>query len=88
MVFPVAPLTPVLMVALQPLTRSSWAGRLPGVAVGDAFWSNTGEAAGLVAAGQAEYAPEGTPEPPPEPPWTARQTPGFGAGTSNCTGSG
>lgn len=83
--FPLQPPTPVLMVALQPLTKSSWAGRLPNIAIGDAFWSNSREAPALVAAGQAEIAPEGTVAPPVEPPYTVHGSPGFAAGTSNSS---
>jgi hypothetical protein len=55
------------------------------VSVGEAFWASSREAPGLVAGGQAEYAPEGTVAPPAEPAWTAHGIPGFGAGTSNCS---
>lgn len=83
--FPVPPLPDVLLVALQPLTKSSWAGRLPNIAVGDAFWASGMEAPGLVAAGQAEIAPPDTVAPPAEPRYTAHGSPGFGAGTSNSS---
>jgi hypothetical protein len=82
---PLPPNQPVLLVALQPLTRSAWSGRLPDVSAGEAFWASSREAPGLVADGQAEYAPEGTEAPPPEPPHTVHGTAGFGAGTSNCS---
>jgi hypothetical protein len=83
--FPLPPNRPVLLVALQPLTQSAWSGRLPDVGAGEAFWASSREAPGLVADGQAEYAPEGTAAPPPEPPHTVHGTAGFGAGTSNCS---
>ena len=73
------------MVALADLSQSSWAGRLPNVAVNEAFWASSRDVPGLVAAGLAELAPEGTVAPPVEPAWTAHGTPGFGAGTSNST---
>ena len=83
--WPVGPWVPVAMVALQPLAQNSWAGYLPGVAAGQPFWASSRDVPGLLAAGQAEYAPEGTVMPPVEPPHTAHGSPGFGAGTSNCT---
>lgn len=83
--FPLQPPAPVLLLALEPLTKSSWAGQLPPIATGDAFWSNTREAPGLIAAGQAEIAPEGTVAPPVEPAYTAHGSPGFAAGTSNSS---
>jgi hypothetical protein len=83
--FPVGPWVPVLMVSLQPLSRSSWAGQLTPVTVGAAFWASSREAPGLVAAGQAEIAPPGTIAPPVEPPHTVHGSPGFGAGTSNSS---
>jgi len=72
-----------LMIALTDLSRSSWSGRLPDVHDGDPFWASARDAVSLVAAGQAEYAPDGTVAPPPEPPHTVHGTAGFGAGTSN-----
>lgn len=83
--FPLQPPTPVLLLALQPLSRSSWAGRLPNLATGDPFWSDSREAPGLIAAGQAEIAPPNTVAPHPEPAHTVHGTPGFGAGTSNSS---
>jgi hypothetical protein len=83
--FPLQPPAPVLMLALQPLTKQSWAGQLQPISTGDAFWSDSREAPGLIAAGQAEIAPEGTVAPPPEPPHTVHGQPGFGAGTSNSS---
>lgn len=82
---PLPPNVPVLLVALQPLTKSSWAGRLPNIGVGDPFWASSREAPGLVASGQAEYAPPGTVAPPPEPPHTVHGTAGFGRGASNSS---
>lgn len=83
--FPLAPGPNRLMIALTDLSRSSWAGRLPNANTGDAFWASARDAVSLVAAGQAEYAPDGTVAPPPEPAHTVHGTPGFGAGTSNSS---
>ena len=83
--WPVGPWLPVLMIAQAGLTQSSWAGRLPNVTDGQVFWASSRDAPGLVADGQAIYAPPGTPAPPVEPPYTAHGTPGFAAGTSNST---
>lgn len=83
--FPLTPPTPVLLIALQPLTKSSWAGQLPPIGIGDPFWSNSREAPGLIAAGQAEIAPPDTVAPPAEPRYTVHGSPGFGAGTSNSS---
>jgi hypothetical protein len=83
--FPVGPWVPVLMVSLQPLSRSSWAGQLTPVAANEVFWASSRDAPGLAADGQAEYAPPGTIAPPVEPPRTVHGQPGFGAGTSNCS---
>jgi hypothetical protein len=73
------------MIALQPLSRSTWAGRLPDLAVNEPFWASARDAVSLVASGQAEYAPPGTVAPPAEPAHTAHGSPGFGAGTSNSS---
>ncbi len=84
--FPVGPWTNVLMVATTTeLGQESWAGKLPNVAPGEAFWATSRDVPGLLAAGLAELAPEGTVAPPAEPAWTAWGSPGFGAGTSNST---
>jgi hypothetical protein len=83
--FPLPPNVPVLLVALQPLTQSAWSGRLANVAVGQPFWASSREAPGLVAAEQAEYAPDGTVAPPPEPAHTVHGTTGFGAGAANSS---
>jgi hypothetical protein len=82
---PLPPNRPALMVALQPLTQASWAGRLPSVAVGEAFWAEARIVPSLIAAGQAEIAPPGTVAPPIEPPHTVHGSPGFGTGTSNSS---
>jgi hypothetical protein len=79
------PLPQRLMIALQPLSRSLLAGRLPNVGVNEPFWASARDSVWLVADGFAEYAPDGTVAPPPEPAWTAHGTPGFGAGTSNSS---
>lgn len=74
------------MIALiDGLNVSAWSGRLPNVNAGEAFWAPARNAVSLVAAGQAEYAPDGTIAPPPEPPHTVHGTPGVGAGTSNSS---
>jgi hypothetical protein len=77
--------TRTLMVALVELEQSGWAGRLPEVAASQPLWVRTDQAAELVAAGLAAYAPATTPLPPWELSHTAHQTPGVGAATSNCT---
>lgn len=79
------PFIPTLMLALQPLYQASWAGRLPNVPAGEAFWASSRDVPSLIAAGLAELAPPGTVAPPVEPRWTAHGSPGFGAGTSNST---
>lgn len=73
------------MIALAGLSQSSWAGRLPNISDGAAFWASSRDVPSLVAAGLAEIAPNGTVAPPVEPAWTAHGSPGFGAGTSNST---
>jgi len=82
---PVGPWVPVLMIALQPLSQQSWAGQLAPIAANQPFWASSRDVPGLIANGQAELAPEGTVAPPVEPPHTAHGSPGFGAGTSNCS---
>lgn len=81
------PVTPVLLVSLSaaPLYQSTPAGRLPNVSEGQAFWASSLDAPGLVAAGLAEIAPEGTIAPPVEPAWTANGVAGFAAGSSNSS---
>ena len=83
--FPVGPFVPTLMLALAPLSQSSWAGRLPDVATGEAFWASSRDVPSLVAAGLAELAPPDTVAPPVEPAYTAHGSPGFAAGTSNAS---
>jgi hypothetical protein len=82
---PVGPWLPVLMVSVVPLSQQSWAGELSPVAANVPFWASSRDAPGLVAAGQAIYAPSGTIPPPVEPAYTAHGTPGFAAGTSNSS---
>jgi hypothetical protein len=82
---PLPPNIPVLLVALQPLVQSAWSGRLKNVSIGEAFWASSREAPGLVADGQAEYAPPDTVAPPPEPRYTVHGTAGFADGTSNSS---
>jgi hypothetical protein len=83
--FPLPPNVPQLMVALKPLAQAAWAGRLPNVTAGEAFWAAARDVAQLTAGGWAQAAPPGTPAPPPEPPHTVHGTPGVGAGTSNSS---
>jgi hypothetical protein len=83
--FPVGPWIPVLMVSLVPLSQTSWAQKLTPVAANEAFWAMSRDVPGLIAAGQAVLAPEGTVAPPVEPPHTVHGSPGFGAGTSNSS---
>ncbi|MFI5079502.1 MAG: hypothetical protein ACHQCE_00390 [Streptosporangiales bacterium] len=79
--------TRTLMIALAAeLEQSTQSGRLPEVLAGQPFWARTDQAAELVAAGLAAYAPTGT-QLRPEPPWTAHQVPGFARGTSNASPS-
>ena len=85
--WPVGPWVPTLMIALEPLSQSSWAGKLPNVSVSEPFWASSRDVPGLIAAGLAELAPPNTVAPPVEPAWTAHGSPGFGAGTSNSTHS-
>ncbi len=76
--------TTVLMIALTELEQSTQAGRLPEVAAGRPFWAKANQAAELVAAGLAAYAPTGT-QLRPEPPYTVSEVPGFARGTSNAS---
>jgi hypothetical protein len=86
--FPVGPWTNVLMVATATeLGQESWAGRLPNVTPGQAFWATSRDVPSLLASGQAILAPPDTVAPPAEPAWTAHGQPGFGAGTSNSSHS-
>ena len=73
------------MIALADLSQSAWSGQLPAITAGDAFWASSRQVPSLIAARQAELAPEGTPEPPHEPRYTAHGIAGFGAGTSNSS---
>jgi hypothetical protein len=75
----------VLMIALATLGRYGQSGQLPPVQAGEAFFTRERETAGLVANGQAAYAPAATPLPRPEPPWTVRGVPGAGRATSNAS---
>jgi hypothetical protein len=73
-----------LLVAVVELEQSGWAGRLPEVKAGSAFWAHTDQAADLVAGGMAAYAPAGT-QLRAEPPWTVAEVPGLARGTSNAS---
>ncbi len=77
--------TRTLLIASQRLEQSSWAGRLPDVQAGSAFWAATTDAVGLVSGGLASYAPDNTPLPRAEPAHTVNGVEGFGAGTSNSS---
>jgi hypothetical protein len=74
-----------LMISLRVLSQRGLAQRLPDVPGGSAFWALTRQAADLVSASLAVYAPAGTALPRPEPVWTAAQVPGFGAGAANVS---
>jgi hypothetical protein len=76
--------TRTLMIALRELEQSTRAGRLPEVLAGHPFWARSRDAAGLVAAGLAVYAPTGT-QLRPEPPYTVSEVPGFARRTSNAS---
>jgi hypothetical protein len=81
---PIAPSTPVLMVALLPLKQWSQAGPLPPVAPGHAFWANSRQVSVLISAGQARLWVNGDPPvPQAEPPHTAYGVPGLGTGVTN-----
>jgi len=73
------------MIAPTRVSQNTDAGHLRDVTPGQAFWAAPADAAGLITAGQAYYAPGGTSAPPPEPSWTANGSPGFAVGTSNCS---
>jgi hypothetical protein len=73
-----------LMIALRELEQSARSGRLPEVLAGQPFWARAADAAWLVAAGLAAYAPAGT-QLRPEPPYTVSEVPGFARGTSNAS---
>jgi hypothetical protein len=75
----------VLMIALVTVGRYDQSGQLPPVQAGEAFFVVERDTAGLVANGQAAYAPVGTPLPQPEPPWTVTMVPGLGRATSNVS---
>ena len=85
---PVGPWLPVLLVSTVPLSQQSWAGELQPVPAGQTFWASSRDVPGLIAAGQAVYAPSGTVPPSVEPAYTAHGTPGFAAGTSNSSSPG
>jgi hypothetical protein len=75
----------VVMVALARIMVADLAERLADIQPGSCFWARLDGAAGLIAAGQAAYAPAGTPWPLAEPPWTARGVAGAGRGTTNSS---
>jgi hypothetical protein len=73
------------MIALQVLNRQNQSGSMSPVPDGAAFWAQTKQAAILVQAGQAAYAPTGTPEPHMDPPKTVHGQPGYATGTTNSS---
>lgn len=75
------------MTALTTLQQTSWAGRLPNVSPGQAFWCKPVDVQPLISAGYAVTAPPGTPAPLPEPSLTAHGIPGIAAGTTNASRS-
>jgi hypothetical protein len=80
------PYVPVLMTALVELQQTSWAGRLPNVAIGQPFWCKYSEVAPLTSAGYARAWQAGDPPAPlPEPKFTAHGTAGVAAGTTNAS---
>jgi hypothetical protein len=83
--FPLTPEPPQLLIALKPLSQASWAGRLPAVGIGGAFWAEARSVPYLIADGYAEIAPPDTVAPPVEPAHTVHGSPGFGAGTSSVS---
>jgi hypothetical protein len=76
--------TRTLMIALVTLEQQTRSARLPNVAPTQPFWARTDQAAGLVAAGLAAYAPSGT-QLRAEPVLTVSEVPGLAAGTSNAS---
>lgn len=76
---------PVVMIALQALFQSAITGRLPNISPGGKFWAKYNDMVALLAGGMAVVAPPGTVPPAPEPPYTANQTAGVAAGTSNSS---
>ena len=74
-----------LMIALMQLNRQNQSGALPPVPDGAAFWASTSQAAILVQAGQAAYAPADTPQPHMDPPKTVHGQPGYATGTTNSS---
>ena len=81
------PSTPVGMVALENLTRSTWAGAVAPVAAGQSFWARYADSAGLIAGGLARAWTDSDAMLPasPEQPLTAHGIAGFAAGTSNAS---
>lgn len=75
---------PVLMVALQAFHAHNQATGLPDVQVGQVFWADSNQQAGLIATGVASLAPPGTPAPKPLA-RTVSGWPGLGAGTANSS---
>ena len=76
----------MLMTALVQLQQTTWAGRLPNVAAGQAFWCKPGDVTPLTSAGYARAWQAGDPPAPPfEPPYTAHGIPGIAAGTTNAS---
>lgn len=79
-------MTPVLMVALVPLSQQSLAGPLPKVAAGQVFWASSLDQAQLIAGGLARNWVTGDPPAPQvEPPYTVNGVPGLAKGTTNAS---
>lgn len=76
--------TRTLIIALARLSQQTSSGRPPDVPAGSPFWARSTDAAGLVVAGLAAYAPAGTTLRPSQP-WSVRGVPGSARGTSNAS---
>jgi hypothetical protein len=83
---PIAPSTPVLMVALMDMNQSSQAGPLPRIKSGHSFWASSRQVQVLIGANQARLWQAGDPPAPPaEPRSTVNGVPGLATGTSNSS---
>jgi hypothetical protein len=75
---------PVLAVALAVMPAHNQVTGLPPLQIGQVFWADSDQMAGLIAAGLAEAAPPGTAYPKPLP-GTVNGWPGLGAATANAS---
>lgn len=83
---PIAPSTPVLMVALAELKQYTQASRLPNVHIGQSFWANSRQSPSLIQGGLARLWVAGDPPAPPaEPAYTVNWIPGLARGASNAS---